>query len=314
MYFPFLRGKQNELLALRECVDKLAESGEVIPIIEPVNCDSAAILRCVNILSEKGVKHILVFNSHNGDIGRTPSEMARLVEEVKSKVSICHFAFIIDNTTQPKDINYFLNSIGDDPYSFIHSDSCSEGSLLCEASSSPNFQYHIFIESGVSKPYQNQFRDFKRVVISNSFRSVNKNSEYSDPNHEFYTNAHLTYKTDGLTGFGDYTILSDRFRSGGGQPYSAALHLTHEADENKGIWVRHFLSEVYDYPISDQAALIHEALPEMVKFITQYKDYFSFSESVEEILKIHEEGRATSLGNMKKLSIKHHIELLLKIL
>jgi len=36
-YFPFLRGKQHELMALRELAGQIAEEGSVIPIIEPVN-------------------------------------------------------------------------------------------------------------------------------------------------------------------------------------------------------------------------------------------------------------------------------------
>lgn len=36
MYFPFLRGKQFELMALREAATDLAASGKVWPVIEPV--------------------------------------------------------------------------------------------------------------------------------------------------------------------------------------------------------------------------------------------------------------------------------------
>src|SRR5271155_2717578 len=39
-YFPFLRGKLNELLALRELAGRIAASGSVNPIIEPVNANS----------------------------------------------------------------------------------------------------------------------------------------------------------------------------------------------------------------------------------------------------------------------------------
>ena len=36
MYFPYLRGKQFELIAIRELAEMLAASGKIIPIIEPV--------------------------------------------------------------------------------------------------------------------------------------------------------------------------------------------------------------------------------------------------------------------------------------
>ena len=36
MYFPYLRGRQYELLALRELVSRGLISNKVIPIVEPV--------------------------------------------------------------------------------------------------------------------------------------------------------------------------------------------------------------------------------------------------------------------------------------
>lgn len=40
MYFPYLRGRQNELLCLRELLDAGKLSSQVIPIIEPVKFSS----------------------------------------------------------------------------------------------------------------------------------------------------------------------------------------------------------------------------------------------------------------------------------
>ena len=36
MYFPYLRGKQFELIAIRELVEMMSATGKIIPIIEPV--------------------------------------------------------------------------------------------------------------------------------------------------------------------------------------------------------------------------------------------------------------------------------------
>lgn len=40
MYFPILRGRQFELLALRECVNNGILSDFLIPIVEPVKVSS----------------------------------------------------------------------------------------------------------------------------------------------------------------------------------------------------------------------------------------------------------------------------------
>ena len=40
MYFPYLRGRQNELLCLRELLDRNKLSNTIVPVIEPVRCNS----------------------------------------------------------------------------------------------------------------------------------------------------------------------------------------------------------------------------------------------------------------------------------
>lgn len=36
MYYPLLRGRQNELLAIKELLDASALSSKIVPVIEPV--------------------------------------------------------------------------------------------------------------------------------------------------------------------------------------------------------------------------------------------------------------------------------------
>ena len=40
MYFPYLRGRQNELLCLRELLEARVLSDKIVPIIEPVRFNS----------------------------------------------------------------------------------------------------------------------------------------------------------------------------------------------------------------------------------------------------------------------------------
>ena len=40
MYFPYLRGRQNELLCLRELLEARVLIDKIVPIIEPVRFNS----------------------------------------------------------------------------------------------------------------------------------------------------------------------------------------------------------------------------------------------------------------------------------
>ena len=53
MYFPYLRGRQFELIALRDLVDKGVLSDKIIPIIEPVKL-SSTLIKTIESYGKKG--------------------------------------------------------------------------------------------------------------------------------------------------------------------------------------------------------------------------------------------------------------------
>lgn len=55
MYFPYLRGRQYELIAIRELVEKDRLSEKVVPIIEPVKI-SSTLLTTINTFNSKKKK------------------------------------------------------------------------------------------------------------------------------------------------------------------------------------------------------------------------------------------------------------------
>jgi len=65
-YFPYLRGKLNELMALRDLSEEIAESGKVIPIIEPVRNNPNTRISLDNFI-EAAMPFLLVCNPRYGD-------------------------------------------------------------------------------------------------------------------------------------------------------------------------------------------------------------------------------------------------------
>ena len=52
MYFPYLRGRQFELIALRELLENVRISENIIPIIEPIN-PSSTLMKTLKCFIEK---------------------------------------------------------------------------------------------------------------------------------------------------------------------------------------------------------------------------------------------------------------------
>lgn len=61
MYFPYLRGRQFELIALRELLENNRINSKIIPIIEPVK-PTATLLKTLKIFTEKERLIAIVFN------------------------------------------------------------------------------------------------------------------------------------------------------------------------------------------------------------------------------------------------------------
>lgn len=61
MYFPYLRGRQFELIALRELVEKDVLSSKIIPVIEPVKL-SSTLLKTIEMYGNNNKKLAFITN------------------------------------------------------------------------------------------------------------------------------------------------------------------------------------------------------------------------------------------------------------
>ncbi len=68
MYFPYFRGKQYELIAVRDNADLIAAS-QFVPIIEPVKRSLAGLQRALDALRDANASAVLIVNPHYGDHG-----------------------------------------------------------------------------------------------------------------------------------------------------------------------------------------------------------------------------------------------------
>ena len=81
MYFPYLRGKQFELIALRELVDIL-NPGKVIPIIEPLKRNTKSIVTAATALAKKDIRIQLIVNPQYGELVNRSNDVVVLINEL----------------------------------------------------------------------------------------------------------------------------------------------------------------------------------------------------------------------------------------
>jgi hypothetical protein len=310
MYFPYLRGKQNELLAVRDCANTINASGRILPIIEPVKINTDILGRALRNYAEESMPYIFVVNPRVGELAERHDHLRSLITEGQLQLHGGAFAgFIISEYTSPKDVRRFLNDYSDRQTAFVHSHSYTDPQWLnALMRESPNVSYQIFIDGVTGSSYRRNFRSYPSVLVRDGFKK-RKNANY--PEDEFFSELHNTYSESNLVGFGDFSIVGAEYKDTGGPAYAVAIHLTyHRADGD--IWIRHFISNRTQSP-TDPAGKFMEALEKLVTFLNDNLN-ISYCGACDEFRDFHTAQHFPQLGPVKRLSIKHHIELMNRVL
>ncbi|MCX9472252.1 sce7725 family protein, partial [Vibrio cholerae] len=80
MYYPYFRGKQFELIAIREMAQLLADNN-FIPVIEPVRESLNGLKRALEAINEAGGKAIVIVNPYYGDHQDNGANISSFLEE-----------------------------------------------------------------------------------------------------------------------------------------------------------------------------------------------------------------------------------------
>lgn len=80
MYFPYLRGRQNELLCLRDLLDAEKLSSKVIPIIEPVKF-SSTFFSTLKKFIEMNHEVIVIRNPKVGSFSKELNDMRKNIDK-----------------------------------------------------------------------------------------------------------------------------------------------------------------------------------------------------------------------------------------
>lgn len=303
MYFPYLRGRQFELLALRELVENDVLNNKIIPIIEPVKL-SSTLIKTINTY---GDNNKLLAYITNPKVGSFSEEL----KEKKNKLKDDLFTALEKNDHIL--YMYILNP-NSNPSEFIIKHSNNMGTI-CDNKDAIDVYKQYFENKDVKYnliPDESGFRNKirkNRVLLADRFNKQNRNNDYIDIEDEPFSEDHLYYADDGYLGFSDYSIIGKEYNETGFAPYAVAIHIVYLADDNS-LRVKHFVSDTND-DISNPAGKFKEALTKLVKW--NQKNQLD-TVAMKEFERLHNQQIYPGLGTVKKLSIMHHLELMGKYL
>lgn len=313
MYYPYLRGKQFELLALRELskTGALPDYSHVCPILEPLKADASANQSAIGAMLNCGMRFALILNPFRGDFGRDSGEFAQ--ESLK---------FIRENEGSSWIPAFLMDSNVDLARTIIREYRLKDVMLVAQEDAEFD-QFEEWLASGMVKYFvapesKRNMRKIQRmrvkldlIRIDDKFPQVKRNNDYRNtresPNNEdqLFSEEYIFYKDDHYAGFSDYTLLTKDLADGGALPYVVAIHLTYVGKDAE-IRVRHFLSDSNSNGRENIQKKFAEAAEKAKKFFAKRWDRTA---AVDDLVRFMEDGHYPGLGSIKKISIKHHIQL-----
>jgi hypothetical protein len=300
MYYPYLRGRQFELIALREYALQRGDKNNIIPIIEPVKKTFNSIKLAIPKLFDGNIKFALILNPQVGEI-KEMSEIKNALTVELSDRSKWIPAFILTNN-----LSEISRHISENEYTdvmLVFSDSTNtSGEEFNRFIESPAIKYIVTKEN---KTLKRRLRTKDFILLNDNFKAQKRNSDYLAMPEEKFTEEHLFYAEENYCGFSDYTVLVSDFIEGGAAPYAVAIHLTYQK-ENDEIWLRHFTSTTNDDKSNIQGKF-EEAARKSVLFLDSKSIHTNASE---ELRSYYNTQSYPGLGMVKKISIKHHLEMI----
>lgn len=302
MYFPYFRGRQYELLALKELANSKLITSSVVPIVEPVKL-IPGLNSSLAAFGNSSLPIGLILNPNVGDLADEAETINQLLDRLGANATTIPSVLLNESTKATmlklEEKNIFekdtLAVLKNRDYLDIYRDLFSETPpkyTLC-----PDER---IIRRSVSE---------NKVLFENRFNKQSRNADYLED--EFFSDDHLYYRDDNYSGFGDYSIVGDEYIESGFAPYAVAIHIVYFAEDNS-LWIRHFVSNSND-DISDVAGKFYEAVSKLYSWYVDGQEC-QLTTGLQTLLNHYNNKTYPGLPTLKKLSIMHHLELVGKYL
>lgn len=300
MYYPYLRSKQNEMLALRAIADSKTDYSNVFPIIEPIKEFSPTMKKTMEALTTAAIPYAVVVNSFQSSL-----EVAH--EELPQGAYLP--AFLCDGN-----LGEILSSIdksGNEEVMLIFKNSINTEDSNLDFLIEHKAVKYIVGELGRSLKKRIKLLGKKVIHLEDAFRAMPSNALYADRMDEKYSEEHAFFSEEGYDGFADFCVLPKDMPDGGMTPTTLAIHLTYKRNEDE-IWVKHFLSD-NRFGRENIQGKFGEAAKHVKEFYNQHPEYLR-TQAVQMLIQNFDEAHYPGLGTLKKYSIWNHLELVNSLL
>lgn len=313
MYYPYFRGKQYELITIRENAELLSKAN-FVPIVEPVKTSLSPLIKTIDsVLETQKGEIILIENPTLGDHKNDATVIREFYNKRYSEEDRVLPGIMLTEGMGVSDALRYATPYIDTEFAFIHmgfteASSLSESLKSLKGESDLKRIRNVFHDDYCGILYRRHFSGQFRVLLSDGYKTGRTNKEH--PEVELFSDLHITYVDRNMDGFGDFLIVGDQYSETGGPAYAVAIHITFiDSDKDNQMYIYHFISDTTDTP-TDPKGKFSEALNKLVKAVNSKGSKIIRTKAIEEFLTLHKNGHYPGLGYVKKLSMQHHLETL----
>ena len=312
MYYPIFRGRQNELLAIRELINANLLSDKIIPIIEPVTY-SATFSNFLSFIAEQKNRKVgIVLNPINGDFvedlnkANVMDEYNEIFRDLDNVLPSFILKKISSNEVIERSKKYQRTKL----YVYNNSETNKIEKFITKVEEERINAIFLLRFSRLS-----QITKQRKIILSDLFLEnirQKQNLDYVE-GQSYVLNEDIEYYNDlGFEGFADYSIIGDEFSETGFLPKAVVIHVVYY-EKGRGILIRHFKSNS-NLDNKDPAKKFGEAVEKLVKWNNEDGSKKIDTLAMRKFEELYNNQQYPGLGVIKKLSIMNHLEVVSRVL
>ncbi|WP_270789442.1 sce7725 family protein [Enterococcus diestrammenae] len=299
-YYPYFRGKQFDLLALKEVLQAGLLSPAIQPIIEPVK-NSKTFFATIAEFQKKHHPYRLIDNPQAGAF-LTEKGYATLQDLAQGNSQ----AHIIDQPVTLADLaNYSASTLW-----IVKSFAALKETPVQALTGS----FLVPQEFRLLQQIRESSFDHPLILSEDPFTRLGRNSYYREIPDELFSRRFKDFKKRGFIGFSDFSLDSRIYYEQGYPDRDLALHLVYLAAPQE-LRVHHFVSP------ADTEDLGFNQKEKFLQLILQVQSWFSENNDQQTdtlglklLYQAAEQGHFPGMGVLRKAVIMHHLECMSRLL
>ncbi len=315
MYFPYLHGKQKEVLALRHLAPLLGAEGCLQPVLEPVRQVATSLRHTLEACEAQRLQAWLVVNPVRQDFDLLPAaqalEWGRQLFTSLPKRQWIHPTLLLGPDLTPETLRRFVQLFAARPLGLVVGPGAPPLVEVLALLGGAQVRM-VFLKGGELSPAM------RAAIAAAGAGCVRVEDPRLPENHDLrlserhlFTDSALSFRAAGLAGFSDYTTLPSRPEAPELASRIASFRLSglRVASPLGEIWTEHFIGARPGPAESSADARFHLALQALRTAIERGDLCFGPTEAVRLYLCSLIEGSLPTRALSKQWELMHHLEL-----